>query len=72
MSSQNQNDGWGIPSNDAMNGTYRYGQWRDTGDSTPVVHPAYSDKDNSGTDWEMETTDNTLFKVHSFYPEAAR
>jgi len=39
---------------------------------SPTVHPRYADKDNSGTDLVIQTSDDVIFKVHSFDLQAAR
>jgi hypothetical protein len=53
-------------------GRYIYGVWRADGDTTPIIHSAYTNEQDSGKDLVIQTTDNILFHVHSYYLKAAR
>jgi hypothetical protein len=53
-------------------GRYILGVWRIEGDTTPVLHPSYSDQDQSDADVVLQTTDNVLFKVCSYDLKSAR
>lgn len=53
-------------------GTYKHGVWRAPDDLSPITHPAYADEDDSGADLVIQTSDNVLFRVHSYHLKAAR
>jgi hypothetical protein len=53
-------------------GSYIHGVWRAVGDTTPIIHPAYTNEQDSGEDLVIQTTDNILFHIHSYYLKAAR
>jgi hypothetical protein len=53
-------------------GSYIHGVWRADGDTTPIIHPAYTNEQDSGENLVIQTTDNILFHIHSYYLKAAR
>jgi hypothetical protein len=40
--------------------------------SKPIYNSAYSDKNNADADLVIQTNDNVLFRVHSYYLKAHR